>query len=117
MKILDSNPSLAYLSLERSYNAVTDEVLYILGKYCRYLKTLSISYCNLISDYGIICLADGCKLLTELSIAHCYDVTALAICRLLSSCRYLFVLSLECKHSFLFEKRISSSSFYSDRVL
>lgn len=87
------------MSLEKSYNAVNDEVMKTLGAHCPLLKTLSVSYCSAIGDQGVIYVSDGCNSLQEVSLAHCYDVGSDAICYMLRKCRHLSVMSLECKCS------------------
>ena len=94
--VLLHNQNLTYICLEKSYNAVTDEILKIIASVCRKVKTLSLSYCSLVTDTGIGYLSEYCHLLGELSLAHCYDVSALALCELIRNSPRLTVVSLEC---------------------
>jgi hypothetical protein len=95
--ILLQNKRLSYLTLEKSYNAVSNETLQTLSRSCRYLRTLSLSYCSSVGDYGVICLSEGCRHLKELSLAHCYDISSEAFCLLFERCKEIAVISLECK--------------------
>lgn len=96
-RILQNNRRLAYLSLEKSYNAVNDDVLKVISSHNTKLKTLSLSYCSMITDAGLLSLSEGCRDLTEMSLAHCYDLSAIALSRFFRNSRQLTVVSLECK--------------------
>lgn len=92
-KLLSGNPSLAYLCMEKSYEAVTPHSLSQLPS-CRGLRTISLSYCSGVNDACLlyICCLRG---LRELSLAHCYEISSAALCALCKACRELAILSLE----------------------
>lgn len=93
--LLKANPRLVYLCLEKSFNAATDSTLRVLATHCPLIKTLSLSYCSLISDAGILYLAEKSKNIKELSLAHCYDISSHALCALTKACNQITVISLE----------------------
>lgn len=121
-RILVAAPLLQHLSVERSFNAVTDETLKVLASNCRHIRTLSLAYCALISDQGLrnlIFVETNDKFdtlnndetprgrrqkrsptllesLQELSLAHCYELTSGAMSELVRRMVNLMVLSLEC---------------------
>jgi hypothetical protein len=114
-RILIASPLLQHLSVERSFNAATDDTMKVLASHCPHIRTLSLAYCALISDHGLrnLIVANNdddfpkerrqkktsnlLESLQELSLAHCYELTSTAMSELVRRMVNLMVLSLECK--------------------
>jgi hypothetical protein len=94
--ILFNNPTLRYLYLERSYNAVNDITLHVMATRCPHIRTLSLSHCSKITDQGLALLSQGCHLIRDLNLAHCTDLTNYGLSTLIKNLVDLKVLSLEC---------------------
>ena len=93
--ILQANPRITHLSLEKSQGAATDESLCILAKYCPAVKTLSLAYCKLLTDIGLMEVCSKCTALEELSLSHCNNISSTALQYLAQNCPRLTILTLE----------------------
>lgn len=95
--ILQANPRITHLSLEKSQGAATDESLCILAKHCPTIKTLSLAYCKLITDTALMEVCTKCTALEELSLSHCSNISGTALNFLAHNCPRLTILTLESK--------------------
>lgn len=99
--ILQSNPRITHLSLEKSQSAATDESLCILSKHCLAVKTLSLAYCKLITDTALMEVCSKCTVLEELSLSHCSNISGTALKFLAQNCPRLTILTLESKIQYI----------------
>lgn len=94
--VLRANRQLTHVSLEKSFNAVTDHSLLILAEHCPHIRTLSLACCIHFTGQGLEYVSHACRDLTELSLAQCYNLPSEALCQLAADCRRLTILTLEC---------------------
>ena len=76
-------PELTALTLRRCSQSATDPALARLALCCPHLTRLDVSFCSLVTDYGVGVIADRCPQLAELTLYGCNWVTDAAAAKVL----------------------------------
>jgi len=112
--MIDSFPSINYLTQVNLAYVASDKLLYLIAKYCRQLEELNVDHCHQVTDRGIKMLAGklstsghssepstnhdpsggqyGCKDLHYLSLQGCTTINDQTIWYLMTHCKKLRVL-------------------------